>query len=1146
MGSEEVYKKIIEKLERVRRKKLISLFAEKFILFLSFSLVVFYAATLSESVFRFSAGERNVIFFLLISAVILLMVLFFAKPFSIMFGIDRSLNSERLALGVGYEFKDVRDRLLNAVQIYSNKDIGREGYSEELIDQYVKKIGEELLGRDFNRTVDFKLFFNRLKIFGVVFCVGTLMFGIFYDTFGEPLKRVFQPDRDFPVKVNFSISIEPGNLDVLRGEEIAIGVKIDGEIPNIVNLYIREDGEDAFRGVELEEIPSTADDDYVYRIERIKRSFEYYAEATDEMLFQRDRSYATDIYNIGVIYRPVIRKLKVRLDFPSYSKLGSRYLDDNIGDITALKGTEAFFDVFVNKDISEGNIVFENKEPLSMDVRNNNLKADFVIDEDDKYRLIVKDSEGITNEDPIDYFISTVYDHYPAVEIVEPGKDIDLEEGMKVPLYFRISDDFGFSRLGLKFTKNPSETEFLTKSDSIDADGYEYLALDIFNSAELSQNFTYEWDLSRLLFIPEDEVLYFIEIYDNDEISGPKRGMSETYRIRFPSLAEIYSKVNELQNSSIDDMEEIFERNSELKKKLDEIELEMRRNLDLNWEEKKELKNIAKEQAELRKKLDDIKKSIEELTEKLEKNDLSAIETLRKYAELQNLIDEIATPEFKKVMEELRKSFEKQLNSQEMRNLVNRMKLSQDELLKRIERTMNIMKQIRTEQKLDEVIRRAEDLLKRQEAVRKEIENREDLRDADAEKLAEDEEKIRDSADELRSRMEETAEDMSSDAMMPSKKMNSSIEMFDNRNITGKMSRMAGDIMRNETKKAGKSGKEIEGDLTELSENLRAAQEEMIGAQKEMIRNAMLKSAMSLLNLSKKEEELSEESSNLDKNSSRFISTAEKQLDILSGLARTGHELIELSQKTFFVTPDMGRALAGAVLNMQKSIRELEGRNIKQAVSAQVQSLMALNMTIEEIRKSLKSLESASSGSGLEEYLKRLEEMAGKQQGLNEQASELSMGLEPGLAEQARMLRIAREQEALRRVLEELRNEMGRRSEILGDIDRIEKDMRDAANDLRNKRFDRKTSRTMERILSRLLDAQHSLRQRDYSKKRKSETAKEYLTLSPSELLWLGEKDNELREELLKALSEGYSRDFVEVIRKYFQSLSEINFNNDR
>ena len=76
MGSEEVYKKIIEKLERVRRKRFISLFAEKFILFLSFSLVVFYAAALSESIFRFPTGERNVIFFLLISAVILLMVLF--------------------------------------------------------------------------------------------------------------------------------------------------------------------------------------------------------------------------------------------------------------------------------------------------------------------------------------------------------------------------------------------------------------------------------------------------------------------------------------------------------------------------------------------------------------------------------------------------------------------------------------------------------------------------------------------------------------------------------------------------------------------------------------------------------------------------------------------------------------------------------------------------------------------------------------------------------------------------------------------------------------------------------------------------------------------------------------------------------------
>ncbi len=1141
MGAEEVYNKIIGKLSQLRKREILSLFTERFLLFLSFSFIAIYAVTLLESILRFSTGERIVLFVILLFTIISILIIFFVKLLKIVLGFDKSLSNEKLARNVGFEFASVKDRFLNAIQIYSNKKSNKEGYSKELVEQYIIKTGRELLERDFNLACDFKSVFNKLRMFGMVFIVGLLMFGLFYRTFGESLKRVFQPNRKFEIPSDFNISVEPGNLDVLRGEKVEVSLEIEGKSPDRINLYIKEEREENFSGVELKKIN---DHTYIYAIDKIKNSFEYFAKGVDEVLFQRDRSFATGIYNIGVIYRPMIRKLKVRLDFPSYSGLGSRYLEDNLGDITALAGTEAYLEVFANKELSGGKIVFENKQPVDMDINNTNAEVKFIINEDDRYKLIISDSENITNEEPIEYFVSTILDQYPAVEILDPGKDIDLEEGMRVPLYFRINDDFGFSGLKLAFRKNFPEREYISGGGSSGFANYIYKDLDIFKSGELNQNLLFEWDLSKLDMMPEDEISYFIEVYDNDEISGHKRGISSIYKIRFPSLAEIYSKVDEMQDANIDDMEEILERNKELKEKIDEISLEMRKKFELNWEKKQELKNIAGEQEELQKKLNDVKNKMEELIEKTEKNELASLETIEKYVELQKLISEIATPEFKRVMEELQKSFEKQINSPEMRNLVNNMKITQDDMLKRIERTLNIMKQIKAEQKLDEVIKRAEDLLKRQQEVGKKIKDKDNLKGEENKKLAEDENKIKDSAEELRSRMEDVAKNMSEDIMMPSGKMNSTIEMFDRRNIPDKMNRMSENLRRNEMRKSDEAGKEIEKDLSELSENLESVQKEMVGAQKEMIKNAMLKSAVDLLTLSKKEEKLNEESGSLDKTSSRFTSIAEKQLDILAGLSRVGQELLNLSQKTFFVTPDIGRAIAQGVLNMRNSIKELEERNSQKAVTSQVKSLTALNLTVEEIRRSLESLKNASSAAGLEEYLKRLEEMAGKQDGLNEQASDIPLGIKPNLVEQAKMMRLAQEQEALRQALEELMNEMGRRSEILGNLDQVEKDMENVVNDFKNKKFERRTAQLMERIFSRLLDAQRSLQKQDYSKKRKSEVAREYHTLSPGVLPpGLGEKENEFKEDLLKAISEGYSTDFIELIKKYFQSLIEINSN---
>jgi hypothetical protein len=443
---------------------------------------------------------------------------------------------------------------------------------------------------------------------------------------------------------------------------------------------------------------------------------------------------------------------------------------------------------------------------------------------------------------------------------------------------------------------------------------------------------------------------------------------------------------------------------------------------------------------------------------------------------------------------------------------------------------------------MDEIVKRAEDLLKRQKDVQERIEN--NSKSEDGKKLAEDEKNIKKSAEELKGVMEEVAEKMSGEENMPTKEINASIEMFDNRKIPEKMEKMSENLMDSQIKEAGKLGKNIEKDLTDLSETLKTVQKAMVEGNKEMIKNAMLKSASNLLNLSKKEEQLPQETMGLNKSSSQFQSIAEEQLEILSALSRTGLELMELSNKTFFVTPELGQALAQSVIQMQTSIKELEERDSQKSVSSQTNSMMALNMAVEEIRRALGSLAKSSSASGLEEYLKRLEEMAGKQDGINQNTSELPFGIKPSLSQQAEMLKLAKEQEALTKALEELIKEMGNRSQILGDLDQIQKDMEEVVKDLKNKNFEKRTVQIQERILSRLLDAQHSLYKRDDSKKRKSETAKEYRALSPPELLKeFGDEKSVIKENLIKAMNEGYSRDFINIIRKYFDALNEIYSN---
>jgi DNA-directed RNA polymerase specialized sigma24 family protein len=78
------------------------------------------------------------------------------------------------------------------------------------------------------------------------------------------------------------------------------------------------------------------------------------------------------------------------------------------------------------------------------------------------------------------------------------------------------------------------------------------------------------------------------------------------------------------------------------------------------------------------------------------------------------------------------------------------------------------------------------------------------------------------------------------------------------------------------------------------------------------------------------------------------------------------------------------------------------------------------------------------------------------------------------------------------------------------------------------------------RILSRLLDAQRSLRRRDYKRDRRSTPGEAYAREAPGALPEdLTKATRELREDLLRAMQRDYPAEYRELIRAYFEGLSQ-------
>jgi hypothetical protein len=139
------------------------------------------------------------------------------------------------------------------------------------------------------------------------------------------------------------------------------------------------------------------------------------------------------------------------------------------------------------------------------------------------------------------------------------------------------------------------------------------------------------------------------------------------------------------------------------------------------------------------------------------------------------------------------------------------------------------------------------------------------------------------------------------------------------------------------------------------------------------------------------------------------------------------------------------------------------------------------------------------------------------------------------------MGRLAKQQEAVQKSLEELNKEAqgGQdRNRILGDLQKIADEMKEVVENLQQNNINPNTIQQQQRILSRLLDAQTSMRERDFEQRRKSLTGTTQLRRSPADI----QNDpglDQIRRDLLKAAEEGYSKDYQDLIRKYYDALNK-------
>ena len=1119
-STRKAYDQVLGVLRGVRTKELLVRATQGFLFCGSIVCALLILSLSVEGLLYLGATVRTIIFWSILGITAILFVWKVARPFLTLGGLLPGEGDLVTARRLGMKFPEVRDHLVNALQLLTERNSSRY-YSEEFIDAAFEDAKRDLDSTDISGAARFSEVRGIGTILGYVVAVAVLLFVLFPMLFFGSLGRLWNYSDSYAAPAPFRLLVEPGSREVVRGEDVQIIARVDGEPPPQLVLASRPEKQTQD---ELTEMKRGEDGTFRFEFESLKLSTKYRVEAGD---------VKSEEYSLQVVDRPVVRLLRLTIDPPRYSGLARHQLDNNVGDVTALKGTRIEFSLEANKALAEAALVMAKGSESTMDVERSRATTSMRLLSETAYSLRLKDMAGLTNTDPVRYMLRVVPDNSPRAWIERPGIDLDVAGNEKLAMLFRITDDYGFSRLRLAHRLTQSRYEPPEEE-------YSFVDVPIPAGVRSEGIISFVWPLETLHLVPEDVVTYALEVYDNDDISGPKGAWSQSYTLRLPSLEEVFADIDKGHDVGLEKFREALEETEKARKELDELQQELRKKENsMEWQEEKRAEELLEQYQQVQKNIDEATRTLDEMTSEMQKNQVLSTETVEKYMELQRLMEELNSSELADALKKLQESL-RQLSPEALKEALQQLSLTEAQLRKSIERTIDLLKRIQIEQKVDEAIRRTEELMKEQSELQQSTEAEREKSTQKGDQLAKRQQELSSELgdlsrqlDELRKAMEEFPEEM------PLKEMQEAQAGLDSSGLAELMKEISEQLSRMQMSDASQGQKQAMQKMGSFMDQLRSMRDALRANQQQQIVNELRKAYQDLLELSRREEAMKAETGELQQNSPLFREGVGEQMDAIRDLGRVSDRLSDVAKKSFGVTPEMERTIGEALKEMSNAMQSLEQRNSAGACEHQGNAMASLNEAAQHVEAGMNAMmQGQGQGMGMSGLMQRLQGMTAMQQGINRGTQHLG-GL--GKQQAAEMQRLAGEQGMLRKSLEQLAREAsyaGELSKLLGDLRRVAQDMREVQTDLAQGNLTPETTRKQDRILSRLLDSQRSMRERDYEKKRQAETGKEYTRDKlPSFDVTTKEGRDRLRLDLLKAMEEGYSRDYEALIKMYFELL---------
>ncbi|MFY0683192.1 MAG: hypothetical protein JXR20_01470 [Balneola sp.] len=990
-------------------------------------------------------------------------------------------------------------------------------------------------------SIDYKAFTNKLSeytasqaqslFFKRSVRVASLMLILLATTaiiFNDGAKRTTYAWKTFEKPNPYLFDISPGNITYEQGSPFSATINFNGnQFPEDVSLFVKTDVETSFRSLNMEPLNSG----YTSIPFNLNNNTQYYIQMDE---------FQSEIFSASVQLRPRFSDLISTISPPEYTRLDSSSQSYPFSLVRAYKGSKIYLEGDLNKNIPQLNIITSSNSLDSNLTANQVFYAEFSVTKPDTVSFLLEDENGLQNKNPFQFIIEPIDDEYPVVELVEPSASFEMVEPKSLSLTYKATDDFNITK---------GELHYELKKAYVDAPKTSVLELERPLNGVLQR---FNWDLTALNLSPLDELTFWIEASDNDGYNGRKISRSQEITLTVPSLVDYFESLDKKEQNVESDLESISESFEEMSQSYDELEESLKENPETNYENQRQVEEAVNKQEEVQNKIDELNKKFDEIKKELNENNLLSEETQKAYDDLKKLMQEIDDPGLREALEKLRENMQN-LSPEQLRRAMEEVTFNEEDFKKRLERTIELFKQLKLMSDMEKLAKSFEDQARQEKELaenppsQSEAENKrqEDLKQLD---------KLQEAIDKLsENKSEKTEKSVSEFQEEANEELRENIkekieEWLEEQQ---KQSNESGTPNQNEKNKQPN----LEQPFQQLANKTREKMEAM-GQQQQQVNIAGLQYVMySLLTLSNEQEGLVYSSQETDDRSLAYVELAREQKNVDQIFNALSDSLFELSKTIPQFSNQVNTKSIELKKHLDRSLTQMAERNQRNSSVASRQAFGGINEISFMIANLLEQLQdnsgSGQGGSGsqsIEQMMEQLGEMKGDQQQLNQQLQQMindMQGERLSNDQMERLNQLAKQQNRIRKQLQELRENGALEGDRAGsEIQRMIEEMEDTINDLRGGSVDPTLIERQQNILTRMLEAEQSMQERDEEEKeREARQAGDFNRVTPSDIT-LEELEKQIRSRLNDPNFTKYSPDYQKLIERYFELLKKIQERN--